>query len=198
MQDKYTLSTPIILSHIGKEALLPQDTINWSKNTYLTWLDYKAEPNPGAFDDVSSIIRYRATWRVNSESIENAILFFLEDIHIVTEFLPHLSWVREMCVTPELLNHEQGHFDLAELLRDHITTHIRHSLCQKRYRVEGKNDEQQKQFAKEHSSRIIAAELEHWHIYLESKRSEYNLKTNFGNDHTVQSTFDKQFAQLRI
>lgn len=176
---------------------MPPETISWSKTTFLKWADFKAEPNPAVFEDSSSIIRYRITWTVNSEVVDGQVEFFLEDIKLITEFYPGLSWVRSMYATPELLNHEQGHFDLAELMRNDVTAEIITVINEKRYAVVGKNDEQCKQFARERSALLLANELKKWQTYMEQKRSEYDRQTNFGQNVKVQSDYDTRFYQLR-
>lgn len=176
---------------------MPPETIPWSKTVSLKWTDFKAEPNPAVFEDSSSIIRYRITWTVNSEVSRGQIEFFVEDLKLITEFYPGLSWVRSMYATAELLNHEQGHFDLAELMRNDITAGINNAINKKRHAVAGKNDEQRKQFAREHSAILLADELKKWQSHMEQKRTEYNRQTNFGQNVEIQSDYDMQFSQLR-
>lgn len=176
---------------------MPLETIPWSKTAFLGWSDFGAEPNPAAFEDASSTVKYRITWVVNSESVENKVRFFIEDIRLVAEFFPWLSWVRRMYATPGLLKHEQGHFDLAELLRKDITAKIRDAVNQKRYPARGKDAEQQKQFARERSALLLSGELKKWQAYLEEKQSEYDSRTSFGHDAKAQSVYDRQFSRLR-
>ena len=176
---------------------MPPETIPWSKIVLLGWSDFKAEPNPAVFEDASSTIKYRATWTVDSEVLSGRVRFFIEDVKLVAEFFPWLSWVRGLYATPELLRHEQGHFDLAELLRKDVTEKITDAVCHKRYPARGKNEEQQKQFAREYSSRLLAGELKKWQAYLEKRRSEYDCRTGFGRDAGAQSLYDRQFSQLR-
>lgn len=171
--------------------------ITWSKANLLNWSDFMAEPNPAVFEDAKSTIQYRISWTVNSEKIGEQILFFIKDIQLSVEFYPMLSWVREMYATPELLKHEQGHFDLAELLRNCITKQITDTFSEQMYPVKGKNEEQRKQFAKEQSALLLEVELKKWQSYLDEQQHEYDNKTNFGQDVKAQSLFDEQFSQLR-
>ena len=57
------------------------NTIPWSKDYFLGWLDFQAESNPAVFEDVHSTIKYRYTWTVNSDSIGNQIRFFFHHAH---------------------------------------------------------------------------------------------------------------------
>ena len=91
--------------------------ITWSQNSYLKWTDFKAEPNPGIFEDSHSVIKYGFTWLVNSDKLHDEIVYFIDNIEISVNFNPLLSWVRHSEATNNLLQHEQGHFNLAEMIK---------------------------------------------------------------------------------
>ena len=103
-----------------------KDLIPWSGDYLLKWSDFKAESNPAVFQDSFSTINYHPTWTVNSEMIEGKIFYFIETIQLTTQFLRHLSWVREQQATNFLLKHEQGHFDLAESFKHKIIVSFKH------------------------------------------------------------------------
>ena len=175
-----------------------KNIISWSKDFFLSWSDFQADPNPAAFEDSSSNIKYHHTWTVNSEMKDGKIFYFIDDIQLTTQFLKHLSWVRILHATEQLLNHEQGHFDLAELFRPEITQTLREKLQGKRFITRGQNDEQRKQFAKENSGILIANELELLSKKLQHKRKQYDEETNFGKNLEIQKFFNKKFSQLRL
>jgi len=93
------------------------DVITWSQNYCLKWSNFKAESNPAIYEDSHSFIKYGFTWVVNSDKLNENIVFLIDQIKTSVEFHPLLSWVRKSELDDNLLNHEQGHFDLAELLR---------------------------------------------------------------------------------
>jgi len=173
------------------------NSISWSKDRVLTWSDFKAESNPASYEDAHSVIKYRYTWTVNSESVGNQIKFFIENINLTTEFYPLLSWVRQSQATSNLLKHEQGHFDLAELLRSKIVDHIQNIFDGKKFPTRGQNQEQQKQFAREDSGLMIANEIEKWEKHLCEKQEEYDALTNFGQILEKQLYYDDMFKKLR-
>jgi len=173
------------------------NSISWSDDRVLTWSDFKAESNPASFEDAHSVIKYRYTWTVNSESVGNQIRFFIENINLITEFYPLLSWIRQSQATPHLLKHEQGHFDLAELLRSKIVEHIRNIFDGKKFPTRGQNQEQKKQFAREDSGLMIANEVEKWEKHLYEKQEEYDKLTNFGQILEKQLDYDNMFKKLR-
>jgi len=173
------------------------NSISWSEDRTLTWSDFKAESNPASFEDAHSVIKYHYTWTVNSESVGNQIRFFIENINLTTEFYPLLSWMRQSQATSYLLKHEQGHFDLAELLRSKIAEYIHDVFDGKKFPTRGQNQEQQKQFAREDSGLMIAKEVEKWEKHLYEKQEEYDTLTDFGQILEKQLDYDNMFKKLR-
>lgn len=174
-----------------------QNILTWSKDQHLNWSDFHAEPNPAEFEDASCVIKYRCTWTVNSENFGSEIRFSIENIELTPEFHRHLSWVRKSMATLDLLNHEQGHFDLAELVRTEIIEKIQNVFKEKWYPTRGQNEDQRKQFAREDSAIMITKELKKWEKYLQEKQEEYDSKTNYGSLTDKQSEYDRMFKQLR-
>ena len=91
-----------------------KEIILWSNDVYLKWSDFKAESNPAIFEDSHSTIKYGFTWIVNSDKLNEEIVFLIDKIKLTVEFHPLLSWVREFESNDDLLKHEQGHFDEIE------------------------------------------------------------------------------------
>ena len=174
------------------------NTIAWSKDYFLKLSDFKADPNPATFEDSHSVIKYSYIWTVNSEGFGDEIKFFIENIVLTTEFYPMLSWIRQSQETMSLLKHEQGHFDLVELLKPKITRHLEDAFLEKKFFTRGQNQEQQKQYARQSSSLMIAHEIEKWEKYLFDERQEYDAQTNYGQILDKQQKFDDMFKKLRI
>jgi len=170
----------------------------WSKDSFLTWSDFKAESNPAVFEDSYSFIKYRYTWTVNSDKIGNQILFFIENIQLFAEFYPVLSWVRISLTNDNLLKHEQGHFDLAELIKRENQEKLQNKFHKKQFPTRGQNEEQRKQFAKEDSGKMIAEEVEKLEHLLSQRSQEYNEHTNFGQNLEKQSEYNLIFDKLRL
>ena len=173
------------------------DIVNWSKEKSLSWSDFKAEANLGAYEDSHSFINYHYTWTVTSDNVGPQIVFFIEDIKIFTQFHCVLSWVRPNHANPQLLKHEQGHFDLAELIKLQYLRDLQNTFKGKHYPTRGKNDEQRKQFAKEDSGKMIVAKIEKLEKILLEKRKEYDEETDFGSNQKMQSEYDDVFSKLR-
>ena len=174
-----------------------KDIISWTDDYFLTWDDFKAEPNPSVYQDSFSKLNYHPTWTVNSEMLDGEIFYFIESVQLTTHFLKHLSWIREQHATLQLLKHEQGHFDLAESLKGEIINDLQKNLKGKQFPTRGQNDEQRKQFAKEDSGILISKELDSWKIKLQELRDKYDEETEFGTNLEKQNSYNKVFETLR-
>jgi len=171
--------------------------LEWNADFFLNWSDFKAESNPAAFEDSHSTVKYRFTWTVSSDKIEDQIVFLVHDINIFAEFHPLLSWVRFSQSNHSLLKHEQGVFDLAELVKRENLNALQDVFHNKQFPTRGKNEQQQKQFAKEDSGKMIAEEVEKLEKIYEKKCQEYLEETDFGQNNEVQSKYDSMFEKLR-
>jgi len=171
--------------------------LEWSDDFFLKWSDFKAESNPAAFEDSHSVVKYRFTWIVSSDKIDDQIVFLINDVHIFVEFHPLLSWVRSSQSSDSLLKHEQGIFDLAELVRRKNLDALQDVFHKKQFLTRGKNEQQQKQFAKEDSGKMIAQEVEKLEKIYEKKRQEYVEKTDFGQNQEKQFEYDLMFEKLK-
>ena len=173
------------------------DVVVWMPERFLKWSDFKAESNPAAFEDSHSVIKYRFTWTVSSEKIDDQIMFLIENIHLSVEFISNLSWFRVSQNTENLLRHEQGHFDLSELVKRENICNLHDRFYGKHFPTRGQNEDQQKQFAKEDSGRMIAMEVEKLETILEKRREEYDAQTEFGQNAEKQLKYDLIFEKLR-
>ena len=99
------------------KIMIENEVIHWSDNPILNISNFMAEPNPGIFEDSHSVIKYGFTWVVNSEQLDDQVVFSVENIQLSVEFNPLLSWIRMSEFNDGLLKHEQGHFDLAEIIK---------------------------------------------------------------------------------
>ena len=173
------------------------NTLEWAPEFTLKWSDFQAESNPAVFEDSHSVIKYRFTWTVSSEKIDEEIVFLIEDIRLFAEFHPLLSWVRLSEATDSLLNHEQGTFDLAELVKNENIAKLQSRFYLKRFPTRGQNEDQRKQFAKEDSGKMIDAEVEKLQQLYDEKSLAYHNEARYGLNVKQQSKYDLSFKQLK-
>ena len=169
----------------------------WAQDTYLKWSDFKAESNPAVFEDACSIIKYRCVWTVNSDKIDDRIMFLIENVRLHVEFYPLLSWVRHPQASDQLLKHEQGNFDLAELVRRENLEKLQEKFYLKYFHTRGQNNEQRKQFAKEDSGKMILEEVEELERLFGQRHRRYQDETGFGRNLKEQSRYNDLFERLR-
>ena len=96
-----------------------------------------------------------------------------------------------------LLKHEQGHFDLAEIIKRKHQKIFENGFYNKQFPTRGQNDAQRKQYAKEDSGKMISLEVEKLNLQLKEKRDEYDQETSFGKNISEQEKYDEIFAKLR-
>lgn len=173
------------------------DPLEWTPNFVLNWSDFQAESNPAVFEDSHSVIKYRFTWTVDSDQVDDEIVFLIKDIHIIPEFHPLLSWVRLSESNDALLHHEQVKFDLAEFVKNENISKFQNKFYKWHFTTRGKNEEQRKQFAKEDSGKMINEEIEKLQKAFDEKSQKYQEETNFGQNLEKQSEYDKLISQLK-
>jgi len=172
--------------------------ISWSKDYFLHWSDFQADVNLSAYEDSFSKITYHHTWVISSEMVNGDIFFLISEVKLETQFLKHLSWVRLQNASPTLLTHEQGHFDLAEFMKQYFEDQINKKFYGLKYSTRGKNEEQRRQFAREDSCLLIIKELEECFDNLAKERKKYDEETEFGKNISKQNEYDKKFRSLRM
>lgn len=170
--------------------------LEWAPDAILSWADFQAEPNTAIFEDSNSVIRYRFTWTVNSDKIDDQIVFLIENISLFAEFHLLLSWVRPSEANDLLLHHEQGRFDLAESTKRENIMSLQEIFYNKHFPTRGQNDEQRKQHAREDSGKMINIEIEKLQKLFDAESLSYHNKTNFGKNPDEQSKYDLIFKKL--
>ena len=177
--------------------MIEKEVIHWSDDIQLNVSNFMAEPNPGIFEDSHSVIKYGFTWVVNSEQLDDQVVFSVENIQLSVEFNPLLSWIRMSEFNDGLLQHEQGHFDLAEIVKRKHQKIFENEFYSKHFPTRGQNDAQRKQYAKEDSGKMISLKVEKLNLYLKEKRDEYDQETDFGKNIPEQKKYDEIFSKLR-
>ena len=177
--------------------MIEKEVIHWSNDIQLNVSNFMAEPNPGIFEDSHSVIKYGFTWVVNSEQLNDQVVFSVENIQLSVEFNPLLSWIRMSEFNDGLLKHEQGHFDLAEIIKRKHQKIFENEFYDKKFPTRGQNDAQRKQYAKEDSGKMISLKVEKLNLYLKEKRDEYDQETDFGKNIPEQKKYDEIFSKLR-
>ncbi len=173
------------------------EPISWSKDFFLGWSNFKADHNPTIFEDAHSEIKFRFMWLVTSDTVNNDIVFSIKNIELFVEFFPLLSSFRSLEINDNLLKHEQGHFDLAELFKNECLAELQNAFYNKTFSTRGQNDDQRKQYAKVDSGKMIQLEIEKLEERLHERREKYDKETSLGQNYEKQLEYDLLFDGLR-
>ena len=92
--------------------------IRWEAGRPLRWSDFRGRVDPGAGPRAAALTSASVSLGYELE-VRTGRRCELEVTRIETaaEFHPEQSWVRDGARTDAILEHEQGHFDLAEVFR---------------------------------------------------------------------------------
>ncbi len=134
--------------------------LTWSEHPALSWNDFQGRARrtsgePSAVTDTG--------FRVQLECREDVL-----DIRVAAEFYPGSSWVKPTGKSPQLLRHEQGHFDITELYARKMRKAIRAAKI-------GCEDDRQAEAA---GKKIFDQLDQQW----EKAEKQYDLDTKDGTD----------------
>ena len=99
----------LILTCLLKQGFAQDDVkIIWHKDSLLKWFDFQGPIDKAS--TFSAFAYYGETYHYNWRSVNNEyLLTFTTDAY----FVPSKSWVKAGMESPNLLTHEQMHFDIA-------------------------------------------------------------------------------------
>jgi hypothetical protein len=155
--------------------------IEWTANRKLTWEDFKGTPKT-----VSNVNTAAQTYCGFGFQTNRVTMFNKAKIFTLNSFTTNLSWVRpDQKHRADLLEHEQGHFDLCEV----YTRKLRKKLEEKQLTAFNLNTD----------ANVIFKEI--YASYLE-RQEEYEKETGYGLDRKKQIewtiTIGKELNELNI
>jgi hypothetical protein len=104
----------IILLFLSSFQTPNEDKIIWTETRLLTWNDFKASPdmksNKSAISSTGIMVDF-------GHEEQNIILI------VVAQFIKSASWTKDC--TENLLNHEQGHFNISEIYARKLRTKLK-------------------------------------------------------------------------
>jgi len=181
--------------------------IPWSKDYKITWDDFQGKPDRKYAKElekfgakVTATIDHRLNWAIDDATTKIKVQII--EVKVRCFFNKKLSWVRKSLLSKDkeylktVLNHEQGHLDLAE---EHVRLmESKLKLLQnKKFSVHGKNLEEQlmnTQATKEKLDKKFYNQLEElW----KNDDANYDEETNHGNIKEMQIKWDDRFSKLR-
>ncbi|MCS7239975.1 MAG: hypothetical protein NZ651_01840 [Candidatus Bipolaricaulota bacterium] len=98
----------------------------WHEGQPLSWADFQGEPPSASLPNEAAKIwlglKYSASWAVSFDFSRRQWIARLSNISTQAFVDRRRSWVLPNRRTPDLLRHEQGHFDLLEVFRRRLET----------------------------------------------------------------------------
>jgi hypothetical protein len=170
------------------------DEILWSAERPLAWEDFQGRVKDGGNDlrvataatSIGWSYAYRTEWS-NSECS-----FRVTDIESSAKFATSDSWVKAGHRTPDVLAHEQGHFDIAEIYRRKFDAEAQASLAAGSCRGQRRN--RVSRFVEREIEGLVGAVFERvWTEYRESQ-DRYDLETEHGLDARSQAEWAASIA----
>ncbi|MDT0553699.1 DUF922 domain-containing protein [Urechidicola vernalis] len=102
----------LLIACIIFQSITAQDNIQWSKSRKLEWKDFQGQPNEDVY--AAALTSYKIEITPSKVIVdENNNIKNFNELTVKAYFYKNHSWVVEM--NDYLLQHEQLHFDIAEL-----------------------------------------------------------------------------------
>ncbi|MBW3130919.1 DUF922 domain-containing protein [Hymenobacter profundi] len=146
------------------------EVIAWSAQRKLTWADFKTKPTPA--DRLAALTSANIDVQVGCKD-------FVFSSQVQAVFMPTESWVREATkASPELLRHEQLHFDITEL----YARRMRQKLSQTQFDC---------QHLQPKFQNLTKAMFSEW----QREEARYDQATNHGLNKPQQQLWETQVQQ---
>jgi hypothetical protein len=162
----------ILITLVHLRGTSQKDLINWSKDVKIKWSDFKGRADPySPFAAVSAIgIHYKYYFSDKGKIVK--IKF-----EIQSKFDKTKSWSRARYRTSNILEHEQLHFDISEVVKR-----------------EFKKEAEKTVFSKNYKNEIIRI-FNRYDKYLQKLQQKYDEQTKHSNDRVKQKKWKNLIYQ---
>jgi len=163
-----------------------ENTLRWDENRKLTWDDFQGYTFSSPYNAFTEwYVPFEYSWE---SSNEKGCYYKFIKISATANFEKSKSWVKKGQEADWLLNHEQGHFDIAQILAKEFNERVQSELMGKEFSCPGDINNQamnqvQNIFAQEHQKAL-------------QMQSHYDTETNHGNNNSKQIEWDKKIQSL--
>lgn len=179
------LSTSLILELVPAFATTAASVVSPTGRYRLDWGDFRGIPPEAPGDAVAQIV-YELGFRYACEAFPTAggFVAFLTELEARLWVRRDLSWVYPWARTPEVLRHEQGHLDIAEVYRRLLLETLRG------LRVEGRTPGEAILRLGERAREIFREVKER----MDRAQSLYDSATAHGKDPSAQHEWERKIA----
>ena len=188
------LSFTLLTSVIAQEYAfgLGENTLRWDENRKLTWGDFQGNTFASPYKAFTEwYVPFEYSWESSSEE---RCYYKFSKISATANFEKSKSWVKNGQEADWLLNHEQGHFDIARIFAKEFNERVQSELMGKDFSCPSyiKNSNTISIQAKNQVQNIFDQE----HQKALQTQSHYDAETNHGNNNSKQIEWDKKIQSL--
>ncbi len=174
------------------------DFIIWDKNRKLSWDNFLGEIDPQINHAAQTKLQLSFFYDYDVNERKTRTRAIIKEPKLEVCFNKKESWIKKDDLTNEiqsqkLLNHEQGHFDLAYEFSLEAIKLLEDKFLNKRFSYSG-NSEEEKEKKRKKFTKPFEKELLKKHHQLQLK---YENETNHGKITVKQIEYDGRFAKLR-
>lgn len=185
-------STPA--SALAAQKNLPEPPeLFWSEARPVSWQDFWGEAPPASLlgNEAARIwleLKYSAAWEISFDAAHRQWIAQLSHISTQAFMDRQRSWAVPERRTPDLLRHEQGHFDLLEIFRRRLDREFL-SLLERKVGAPSREGAEQRLIAvlEEIYKRV-------WQAH-EACQTQYDQETRNGQDRLKQEQWNNLIAQ---
>jgi len=170
--------------------------IEWRADRPLSWDDFKgAVPRDADAVRVASTASSLAwSYAYQIEWSQHGCMYSIVKLESVARFLPDRSWVRPGHRTDAILEHEQGHFDIAQLYNQQFKA-ATEDLVGSARECDAQSERKAARAVESEISRIIGSLYEEvWRQY-QLRQEAYDSETTHGIDREAQSRWTRTIAK---
>ena len=151
-----------------------EEKIHWHKNVSLDWNDFLASPNLKSHYSAESSLNISYGMKIKESNGKTTV-----DFEVNCYFDRSESWVKNEKRTPQLLGHEQIHFDIAE----YFARKLRKEFSEHSYTTLNFQTKSESIFA------IIYKDYANY-------QAQYDALTKHGSNHDAQAVWAKKVGEL--
>ena len=172
------------------------DGIEWESDRPLSWEDFDAAV-PRAAEEIrvastASSIGWSYAFEIDWS--QRSCSYSIVKLESVARFHPDRSWVRPGHLTDAILEHEQGHFDIAQIYKQKFAA-ATHGLVGSARRCDGQSERKATRTAESEIAQLVGkAYDEVWQAYQRYQES-YDAETMHGIDREAQSRWTRTIAR---
>lgn len=189
------ISLSLLFAGLALQLACAAENIPWSAERLLTWNDFLAPVAKGTEPENVAATAASLSWayEYEIERTRNSCTYRLTDIRADAIFHPDDSWVRPDHRTADVLEHEQGHFDITQVYKLMFEATAR-GLVGTEGVCEGRSEKRISSFVRSEIARFVKPLYEQiWRDHT-TVQDTYDAQTHHGLDAPAQARWLARIA----